>query len=470
MNAVQNKGYIKRHSQLIVFFTKVFDSSVIFLTLMLATWLYSATSWNSKFAFLGLTAVVLFTLISEIAGLYQSWRGAPLHQEFFRVCLVWTGVVLTMLLIGYGLKVSSEFSRVAIGSWILATPMFLGLARIAIRVLLRHLRSRGYNTRSVAIVGAGEVGVKVFNSIKRSSWLGLRFVGFYDDRSHEAGRMEWDGKPEGDFQQLVERAKSGDIDLIYITLPLTAQPRIMELVDKLADTTVSVYLVPDFFVFNLFHGTWSNLDGISMVSVFETPFLGVSGWVKRLQDIVLSTVILAVTAIPMILISLAVRFTSPGPALFKQRRYGMDGNEIYVWKFRSMRVQEDGAKVVQATKDDSRITPIGAFLRRTSLDELPQFINVLMGEMSIVGPRPHAVAHNEEYRSLIKGYMLRHAVKPGITGWAQINGWRGETDTLGKMEKRVEHDLWYIQNWSFLLDLKIVLLTVFKGFVGKNAY
>jgi putative colanic acid biosynthesis UDP-glucose lipid carrier transferase len=437
---------------------------------MLATWLYSATSWNTKFAFLGLTAVFLFILFSEIGGLYQSWRGAPLYQEFFRVCLVWSGVILAMLLIGYSLKVSSDFSRVAVGSWFLATPLFLGLARIIIRIALRHMRSLGYNTRSVAIIGAGELGVKIFNSIKHSPWLGLNFAGFYDDRTAEVGRMDWGGKVEGNFQELLVSARSGSIDLIYITLPLTAQPRIMELVDKLADTTVSVYLLPDFFVFNLFHGSWSSLDGISMVSVFETPFLGVSGWVKRLQDVVLSSAILAVVAIPMLVISLAVRLTSPGPALFKQRRYGVDGKEIYVWKFRSMRVQEDGERVVQATQDDSRITPMGAFLRRTSLDELPQFINVLMGEMSIVGPRPHAVAHNEEYRELIKGYMLRHAVKPGITGWAQINGWRGETDVLSKMEKRVEHDLWYIQNWSFWLDLKIVLLTIFKGFVSKNAY
>jgi len=260
------------------------------------------------------------------------------------------------------------------------------------------------------------------------------------------------------------------VDLIYIALPLTAQPRIMDLVSRLADTTVSLYLVPDFFVSNLFHGQWTSLAGLPMVSVFDTPFWGVEGWLKRAQDIVLSSLILCVIALPMLLIAIAVKLSSPGPVLFKQLRYGIDGKPIKVWKFRSMRVQENGDRVVQATRNDPRVTPLGAFLRRTSLDELPQFINVLMGDMSIVGPRPHAVAHNEEYRALIKGYMLRHAVKPGITGWAQINGWRGETDTLDKMEKRVEHDLWYIRNWSFWLDLKIVFLTIFRGFVGKFAY
>jgi putative colanic acid biosynthesis UDP-glucose lipid carrier transferase len=195
-----------------------------------------------------------------------------------------------------------------------------------------------------------------------------------------------------------------------------------------------------------------------------------NGWLKRAEDLILGVAILAVAAIPMLLIACAVKWTSKGSILFKQRRYGLNGKVVYVWKFRTMTVSDDGETVMQAKKGDSRLTPIGAFLRRTSLDELPQFFNVLQGTMSIVGPRPHAVAHNEQYRWLIPGYMLRHKVKPGITGWAQVNGWRGETDTLEKMEKRVECDLEYMRNWSLWLDIKIVALTIFKGFYSKNAY
>jgi putative colanic acid biosynthesis UDP-glucose lipid carrier transferase len=229
-------------------------------------------------------------------------------------------------------------------------------------------------------------------------------------------------------------------------------------------------MVPDLFVFDLFHANWSSVAGMPVVSVYEDPFFGIEGGIKRLEDVLLGSLILLMVSPLMLLIALGVKLTSPGPVLFKQRRYGLNGQVVEVWKFRSMTVCDDGDRVVQAKKNDARVTPFGAFLRRTSLDELPQFINVLQGQMSIVGPRPHAVAHNEEYRNMIQGYMLRHKVKPGITGWAQVNGWRGETDTLDKMQSRVDCDLAYVRNWSLWLDIKIIIKTVFKGFVGNNVY
>jgi putative colanic acid biosynthesis UDP-glucose lipid carrier transferase len=245
---------------------------------------------------------------------------------------------------------------------------------------------------------------------------------------------------------------------------------IEEVVNQLADTTASVFVVPEPFTSALVNARWIDLGGMPMLSVHETPFFGLYGLLKRVEDIVLSSLILLLISPLMLVIAMAVKATSSGPVIFKQRRYGLNGSEVEVWKFRSMTVCEDGARVLQATKGDSRVTSLGAFLRKTSLDELPQFINVLQGSMSVVGPRPHAVTHNEQYRQLIKGYMLRHIVKPGITGWAQINGWRGETDTLDKMKKRVEFDMEYIENWTLWLDLKIVVLTIFRGFVGRNAY
>ena len=245
---------------------------------------------------------------------------------------------------------------------------------------------------------------------------------------------------------------------------------IKELVEYLANSSCCVHIVPDVFTFKMLNARSREIGGLPVVSVYDTPFDSFDAIVKRLEDVVLSSIILCLIAIPMLFIAAAVKFTSKGPVIFKQRRYGINGEEIMVWKFRSMTTCDNGDVVVQAKKGDARITKVGAFIRKTSLDELPQFINVLQGKMSIVGPRPHAVAHNELYRDQISGYMQRHLVKPGITGWAQVNGWRGETDTLEKMQRRIEFDLFYIRNWSVWLDLKIVFKTVFKGFIGGAVY
>ncbi len=253
-------------------------------------------------------------------------------------------------------------------------------------------------------------------------------------------------------------------------MSMSEEAKMRGLIKSLTDTTCSVILIPDIFTFNILQSRTEEVNGVPVVPLFDTPLNGINMVFKRLEDIILSLFILLLISPLLIIISLAVKITSPGPVIFRQTRYGMDGKPIKVWKFRSMVVMENDTEVKQATKDDVRVTNVGKFLRRTSLDELPQFFNVLFGEMSIVGPRPHAVSHNEQYRSLIEGYMLRHKVKPGITGWAQINGWRGETDTLDKMEKRIEFDLEYIRSWSVWLDLKIIVMTIFKGFVNKSAY
>jgi putative colanic acid biosynthesis UDP-glucose lipid carrier transferase len=296
--------------------------------------------------------------------------------------------------------------------------------------------------------------------------------GFYDARRTETSSVEVDGETYSlnTLDVLLQQARSGEIDSVYVALPLSSERIIEEVVNKLADSTASVYVVPDSFASELMQARWIDFGGMPMLSVHETPFYGLHGWLKRAEDIVLSSLILLLISPLLLGIAVAVKATSPGNVLFKQRRYGLNGAVVEVWKFRSMTVCEDGENLQQAKKGDARITPLGAILRRTSLDELPQFFNVLQGSMSVVGPRPHAVTHNEQYRQLIKGYMLRHKVNPGITGWAQINGWRGETDTLNKMKKRVEFDMAYIQNWTLWFDLKIVFHTMFRGFVGKNAY
>jgi putative colanic acid biosynthesis UDP-glucose lipid carrier transferase len=251
---------------------------------------------------------------------------------------------------------------------------------------------------------------------------------------------------------------------------MRAEDRIRHLLERLADSTASVYIVPDFFVFELLHARWSNAGGLPTVSVFENPLYGVDGLVKRAADLVLGSLLLAAAAIPMLIISLLIKLTSAGPVFFRQKRYGLDGREILVWKFRSMICCDNGSTVKQATVGDDRVTPLGRVLRRTSLDELPQLFNVLEGTMSLVGPRPHANAHNEQYRSQIGGYMLRHKVKPGMTGLAQVSGYRGETETLEKMAQRVACDHRYIREWSFGLDLKILLKTLRVVIAKSNAW
>jgi putative colanic acid biosynthesis UDP-glucose lipid carrier transferase len=302
--------------------------------------------------------------------------------------------------------------------------------------------------------------------------LGLKLAGFYDDRPPERVPQLPPGQKHriGDIDDLVADARAGFIDRIYITFPMRAEDRIRGVLSKLADTTASVYIVPDFFVFQLMHSRWTDIGGLPAVSVFENPLYGVDGVVKRLFDLATATALLVVLGPAMLAIAVAIKVTSRGPVFFRQRRYGLDGNEILVWKFRSMSVCEDGHAVAQATKGDSRVTPLGAILRRTSLDELPQLFNVVAGDMSLVGPRPHAAAHNEQYRRMIEGYMLRHKIKPGITGLAQVRGWRGETDTLEKMQRRVDCDHEYIREWSLWLDIKILFRTIFVVLKRDNAY
>jgi putative colanic acid biosynthesis UDP-glucose lipid carrier transferase len=381
-------------------------------------------------------------------------------------------VVASLLMLAFTTKTSEIFSRFVVIAWFVAAPLALTAVRFSVRTVLSQARRHGANTRSVAIVGNNPIGHRLIKHFDATPWAGLVVKGFFDARRTEKSSVEVGGETYSvnTLDVLLQQTRSGEIDSVYVALPLSSERLIEEVINKLADTTASVYVVPDSFASELMQARWVYFGGMPMLSVHETPFYGLHGWLKRAEDIVLSSLILLLISPLMLGIAAAVKATSPGNVLFKQRRYGLNGAVVEVWKFRSMTVCEDGENLQQAKKGDARITPLGAFLRRTSLDELPQFFNVLQGSMSVVGPRPHAVTHNEQYRQLIRGYMLRHKVKPGITGWAQINGWRGETDTLDKMKNRVDFDMKYIQNWTLWFDLKIVFFTIFRGFVGKNAY
>ncbi len=462
---------MQQYGSAIVNTSRLFDVGLIGVSLWLSFLIYDGR-WNEFYEVTLLSAIGLFVLFSHVQNLYYSWSITSLRQQAVKIWVVWLMVVLGLLLLGYATKTSSTYSRLIMMTWFLITPLILVVWRIILKSILSYLYRGGKYTRSVAIVGARELGAQLARSIINGPWMGLKPIGFFDDRSPVGSRpLVDDPLPiKGNFDALLQLAREGGVDVIYIALPMKAEERIKKLVGGLSDTTASVYLVPDFFMSDLMNSRWSNVGSLPAISIFETPFYGVDGVVKRIEDLVLATIILILIALPMLLIAIGIKFSSPGKVIFKQNRYGLGGDKIEVWKFRTMTVCENNDCLVQARKGDSRVYPFGAFLRRTSLDELPQFINVLQGRMSIVGPRPHAVVHNEQYRKLISGYMLRHKVRPGITGLAQIEGWRGETDTLDKMQRRVEYDLAYIRRWSVWFDLRIIFLTVFKGFVNKNAY
>jgi putative colanic acid biosynthesis UDP-glucose lipid carrier transferase len=302
--------------------------------------------------------------------------------------------------------------------------------------------------------------------------LSVEFAGIYDDRVEPrlAHFSKLSSKVVGTIDQLLLDVRTGKITQVYLALPLRAEDRVSDILHRLADATATVYYVPDLSSFSLLRARITTVGHIPAFSVFDSPFQGLDGTLKRAEDLILGIIALLFAGIPMLIVAIVIKSTTRGPVFFRQRRYGLGGREIRVFKFRTMTVAEDGNKVGRATKDDQRVTTIGRILRKTSIDELPQLFNVLGGSMSLVGPRPHAVAHNEQYRALVGNYMLRHKVKPGITGWAQVNGLRGETDVTEKMQKRVEHDLYYINNWGLLFDLRIMWLTVFGRSVRKNAF
>lgn len=466
------QGKIRRYDSTINALSRLIDSGIILLTFIALLDLFQE-NWISLYVWGILFAILLFNFFAESQDAYRSWRGTHVRDEIVSVLSSWLAAIATLILVDILFVHSNFYSDPFLAVWIIVTPIELISWHVVVRMCLRLVRTRGFNTRKVAILGATELGLRLEQAFSEMDWTGYRFTGYYDDRTGERLAADSYGKEielEGTLADLIEDCKQGVIDTVYITLAMSAEKRIKHVAEMLADSTASVYIVPDIFTFNLLNSRWVDFQGITAISIYETPFAGLNSVVKRIEDIVLSALILVLISIPMILIAIGIKLTSKGPIFFKQSRYGIDGEPIRVWKFRSMTVAEDGDNVVQATKGDSRITPFGAFLRRTSLDELPQFFNSLGGSMSIVGPRPHAVAHNEEYRKQIQGYMLRHKVKPGITGLAQINGFRGETDTLDKMEGRVRYDLRYIQTWSLSLDIKIIFLTIFKGFKHKNAY
>ena len=465
------RGLAQSHSSTLEILYRIFDAGIIVACFLLSAIFYDFP-WNPHFSFFSAMAVMGFYIFSRQNGLYRSWRTSSPRHESFLVLKAWLLTILFVMLVAFLSKFSGPFFRRVIIGWFASGFFSLIILRYLVRLFLHTFRRKGMNTRSVVVAGAGDLGANLGQVILANDWMGLRINGYYDDFKPKGSKVisSSDISINGTLDEMIVDVKEKSINHIYLALPMRAEKRLKEVLQMLTDTTASVYIVPDIFTFNLLNARIIDMGGIPTISVYEGPFYGINDWIKRAEDLVIGFLITLMISPLLIFVAIWVKLSSPGKVIFKQRRYGFNGEEIFVWKFRSMTVSEDGPNIPQAQKNDPRVTKFGEFLRRTSLDELPQFINVLQGRMSIVGPRPHAVAHNEYYRKLIPGYMLRHKVRPGITGWAQVSGWRGETDTLEKMQKRVEFDLAYIRDWSFWLDMKIIFMTIFKGFGGKNAY
>ncbi|MBT4046040.1 MAG: undecaprenyl-phosphate glucose phosphotransferase [Rhodospirillaceae bacterium] len=377
-------------------------------------------------------------------------------------------------------KTADDFSRVWTVIWLISAYCCFVLLRAGVKFGLVRWRSQGGLARKIAIIGAGEYGERLLHHLKtHSEQGGFHIVGIFDDRSSRIPKAELDGCPIlGDTDKLVEYCRRGEIDQAIIALPWSAETRLVSIMDKIRPVPVDLQLAPERIGYHLSDRQFSDLSGLPMLTVFERPLSGWSYILKSLEDRVLAFFILILISPFLLLFAILVKIDSPGPILYRQRRYGFNNNVISVWKFRTMfhRGTEDAAPETsdgalrQACRIDPRVTRVGRYLRRSSLDELPQFFNVIQGSMSIVGPRPHAVAHNTQFAQSVAEYYARHRVKPGITGWAQVHGYRGETDTAEKLELRVKYDLYYIDNWSLLLDLKIILMTIVVGFVNENAY
>jgi putative colanic acid biosynthesis UDP-glucose lipid carrier transferase len=386
------------------------------------------------------------------------------------ILLRWALVIGFVSVLLHLSKLSGQFEFNVLASWAILTPMLLWLGESTAQMILKRPHANAVGLRKAVIVGLTEPGLHLERQLARDTSLRIQVAGYFEDRAPH--RLPPDGVDRiiGTASQLPEFVRRNNVQLAYVTLPMTQHSRVLHMVEALRDSTVSIYFVPNMFAFDPVQARFDVLGGIPVVAIRESPFFGASGIAKRLSDLIVASILILASLPVLLVVALGVRLGSPGPVVFKQRRYGLDGREILIYKFRSMTVTEDGdSEYRQVTAGDSRVTPFGAFIRKFSLDELPQLFNVLEGTLSMVGPRPHAIAVNEQYRKLIPGYMIRHKIKPGITGWAQINGYRGGDD-LESMTKRVEFDMDYLRHWSLALDLAIILRTAAIVWRDKRAY
>ncbi len=462
---------IRPRTSLRPFIEHIVDGVSIACTLPMAQYLLNQPIHESAWL-AGLIGVLVFYVVGDLCGMYRSFSTRNIQNELTTVAVAWGLSLVGLVVIGFATRLTDSFPRSSVVAWFFLGGLHVATGRAVLRVIYERMATHGIGVRKCAVVGMNPLGLQIADNARNHPECGMAVVGFFDDREESRRSNSGPNMPPfiGDSQKLIELALEGKIDTVLIALPMKAEGRIRGILERLSDTSASVYLVPDFFVFELLHSQWTQIGGLPAVSIFDTPIYGVDGWTKRIVDMLLASIALVLFCPIMLICAMAVKLSSPGPIFFLQKRFGLDGREFKVWKFRSMTVCENGADVKQATRNDPRVTKIGAILRKTSLDELPQLFNVIGGSMSLVGPRPLASAHNQQFRRLIPGFMLRHKVKPGITGLAQVSGSRGETDTPEKMQLRIALDHRYIREWSLWLDLKILLRTIAVVMRQENAY
>ncbi|MFL9864824.1 undecaprenyl-phosphate glucose phosphotransferase [Paraburkholderia fungorum] len=460
--------------------SRIIDIAMVALGAAIATAVHSGKLvWlddvqSVSLAFDCLLVVVFFPAL----GIYQSWRGKPLYDLLCRVAGGWLIVEVTGVLISFSLHRSDSLSRLWLVYWAVATIVLLVVTKVIVYSILRGLRREGFNQRAVAIVGGAPYGRFLIEQMRSRPEAGFSPVVVFDEDGSINPYDDPDvcdaieGVPvERDYARMLQLVRQRAIRELWLALPISKEKAIHRFVMDLKNDFVNIRFIPDVRSLTLFNQPMVDLLGVPAINLAASPITDLRVLPKRIFDRLFALAALTALAPVMLVIAAMVKLSSPGPVFFRQKRKGIDGNQFEIYKFRSMKMhKEEVGKITQATRRDPRITAVGAFLRRTSLDELPQFINVLRGEMSVVGPRPHALEHDDIYKDLVKGYMHRYRIKPGITGWAQINGYRGETDRIEKMMGRVKLDLYYMQHWTFWLDIKIVVLTLWKGFVGSNAY
>ncbi|MBB5399763.1 undecaprenyl-phosphate glucose phosphotransferase [Paraburkholderia youngii] len=459
---------------------RIIDIAMVALAAMVAAAVHSGGAvWlddmqSVSLAFGCLLVVVFFPAL----GIYQSWRGKPLYDLLSRVTGGWLMVEVTGVLISFSVHRADSLSRLWLVYWALASIVLLVVTKLIVYSILRGLRREGFNQRAVAIVGGAPYGRFLIEQMQGRPEAGFTPVVVFDEdgtinpyEDPDAAHAVAGVPVERDYQRMIELVRQRSIRELWLALPISKEKAIHRFVRDLRNDFVNIRFIPDVGSLTLFNQPMVELLGVPAINLAASPITDLRVLPKRVFDSLFAFGALLALSPLMLVIALMVKLSSPGPVFFRQRRKGIDGREFEIFKFRSMKVHKEAAgQITQATRRDPRITAVGAFLRRTSLDELPQFINVLRGEMSVVGPRPHALEHDDIYKDLVKGYMHRYRIKPGITGWAQINGYRGETDRIEKMMGRVKLDLYYMQHWTFWLDIKIVVLTLWKGFAGSNAY
>ncbi|EKD70267.1 MAG: hypothetical protein ACD_46C00581G0002 [uncultured bacterium] len=466
------KGLLKEYSRILSLIIRLIDIFAVFFAGVAAYFFkFGEIKFSQNYLIAILCGAILTSFIFSALNLYSSVRGKELLYHFFDIIKAILLLSLALASLAFFTKSGEHFSRIWFTIWMLTAFIILISYRCLILFLLRFMRSYGWNERVVVIFGAGKLGIDFAKNVQQALWTGFRIIVFIDDQADKKPAQINNIHVMQTPDDLSKFLKQEQVDEIWVALPLRAEQRVKQILHELRHDPITIRFVLDIFGLDLLNHSITELAGFPVLNVSTTPMVGINRIIKASEDRMIAAFILLLISPLLIMIAVTVKLSSNGPIIFKQKRLGWDGKVINVYKFRTMyEHQEKNNLITQATMNDKRITSIGKFLRKTSLDELPQFINVLQGKMSIVGPRPHALQHNEQYKEIIHTYMQRHRVKPGITGWAQINGWRGETDTIEKMQKRVEYDLYYINNWSLGFDLKIIFLTLFRGFISKNAY